>query len=175
MPEPSASASSAAAATPSFHERLLPGIGAWIVIAVLGATFGVVLVPLSYTLAAVVGVIGVAVLCALAYLTSPVLAVREGQFTMGRARIPVRLLGEPVELRGEQWALTMGQDFEPMAHHCTRGWIHAGVRAEVLDDEDPTTAWVASSRRPEDLALALRAAQRNRVPAGQEYGAAPRP
>ncbi|WP_217349644.1 DUF3093 family protein [Herbaspirillum sp. VT-16-41] len=47
------------------------------------------------------------------------------------------------------------------AHHCTRGWIHTGVRAEVLDDEDPTTAWIASSRRPEDLALALRAAQAN--------------
>ena len=162
MPEPStaptASATSSAAA-PSFHERLLPGIGAWIVIVVLGATFGVVLVPLSYTLAAVVGVIGVIALCALAYVTSPVLEVRDGQFTMGRARIPVRLLGEPVELRDQEWARAMGQDFEPMAHHCTRGWIHTGVRAEVLDDKDPTTAWIASSRRPEDLALALRAAQ----------------
>lgn len=160
QPRPAASPVPARPTAPVFHERLLPGPGAWIVIALLGATFGVILVPLSYTLAAVVGVLALAVACALAYVSSPVLEVRDGQLTMGRARIPVELLGEPVVLEGEQWERVMGQDFEPLAHHCTRGWIHSGVRMEVLDETDPTTAWVASSRRPEDLALAVRAARR---------------
>lgn len=141
----------------TFHERLLPSVGTWIVIAVLGATFGVVLVPLSLTAAVVVGVMGIIVLGVLAWVTSPVLEVRDGTFTMGRARIATELLGEPVVLRDADWSRTMGTGFEPMAHHCTRGWIRAGVRAEVHDDEDQTTAWVASTRRPEDLALALRA------------------
>ena len=79
---------------------------------------------------------------------------------MSRAQIEVELLGEPVALEAEQWALMIGQDFEPMAHHCVRGWTRTGLRVEVLDEEDPTTAWVASTRRPEDLALALRTAQR---------------
>ena len=39
--------------------------------------------------------------------------------------------------------------------HQARPWH----REKVLDEEDPTTAWVASTRRPEDLALALRTAQ----------------
>ncbi|MGO1284560.1 MAG: DUF3093 family protein, partial [Brachybacterium sp.] len=66
---------------------------------------------------------------------------------------------EVTVLHGEEWARTVGQDFEPLAHHCVRGWTRSGLRVEVLDDADPTTAWVASSRRPDDLALALRTAK----------------
>ena len=62
-------------------------------------------------------------------------------------------------LEGEDWARTMGVDFEPLAFHCTRGWIHSGVRVPLHDEDDPTSAWVASSRRPGDLALALRSAR----------------
>src|SRR5690625_5941878 len=80
---------------------------------------------------------------------------------MGRARIEVELLGDPTVLEGEDWATTMSTGFEPLAHHCTRGWIHSGIRADVLDEQDPTTAWLASSRRPQDLALALRSAQQS--------------
>lgn len=158
MPDQSASAPPVST-SPAFRERLLPGPGAWIVLAVLGATFGVILVPLSPYVALVVGVLALIAVCVLVYVTSPVLEVRDGEFVMGRARIPAHLLGDPVVLEGEDWARAMGQEFEPMAHHCTRGWIHAGIRSEVLDEQDPTTAWVASSRRPEDLALALRAAR----------------
>lgn len=144
---------------PLFQERLLPGAGAWVVVAVIGLIFGVVLIPLSYVVAIVVGVIGLATACTIAYLTSPVLTVTESHFSMGRARIEVELLGEPTVLTGEDWQVTMGTGFEPLAHHCTRGWIHSGIRAEVLDEQDPISAWVASVRRPEDLALALRTAQ----------------
>lgn len=144
---------------PLFQERLLPGVGAWIVVAVVGLIVGVVLIPLSYAVAIAVGVIGLITACTLAYLTSPVLIVTESHFTMGRARIDVELLGEPTVLAGEDWQTTMSTGFEPLAHHCTRGWIHSGIRTEVLDDQDPITAWVCSSRRPEDLALALRTTQ----------------
>lgn len=135
--------------------------------AVLGATFGVVLVPLSLWLALIVGLVAIAVACTIAYLSSPVLEVTPETYAMGRASIDVELLGEPEELTGEDWERTMHTGFEPLAHHCTRGWIHSGVRVEVLDTDDPVTAWVATSRRPEELALALRAAQRNAgTPAG---------
>ena len=144
---------------PLFQERLLPGAGAWIVVAVVGLVFGVVLIPLSYVVAIIVGAIGLITACTLAYLTSPVLIVTDSHFTMGRARIEMELLGEPTVLTGEDWQATMGTAFEPLAHHCTRGWIHSGIRTEVRDEQDPITAWVCSSRRPEDLALALRTAQ----------------
>lgn len=160
MSTPASPASRPATASDAdFRERLLPGPGTWLVIAVFGATFGVVLVPLSITLAVVVGAVAIVVLCALVIMSSPVVEVREGSFAMGRARISTDLLGEPQELRGADWDQVMGPGFEPLAHHCTRGWIRSGVRVPLLDEEDPTTAWVASSRRPEDLAAGLRTAR----------------
>lgn len=155
-PPPDASAQP----SPLFHERLLAGPGWWATAVAIGGAMGLILVPLS--LVAAIAVAGVAIIALLVLLVqySPVLEVDRGRFRLGRAQIDVGLLGEPTVLRGEEWARTIGQDFEPLAHHCVRGWVRHGLRVEVLDEEDPTTAWVASTRRPEDLALALRTAQR---------------
>ncbi|HWJ84512.1 MAG TPA: DUF3093 family protein, partial [Cellulomonas sp.] len=35
-------------------------------------------------------------------------------------------------------------------------WIHAGVRIELVDPADPTPYWIVTSRRPDELAAALR-------------------
>ena len=144
---------------PLFRERVLPGPGAWIVVVALGSIVGLVMIPVHLTLAIVVGIVCNVIAIVLAVAYSPVLEVAGGRFRLGRAQIEASLLGEPEVLRGEDWQRTIGQDFEPLAHHCVRGWAHAGIRVEVLDTADPTSAWVASTRRPDDLALALRTAQ----------------
>lgn len=143
-----------------FHERVLPSPSAWLICAAVGGSLGLVLVPLSLLAAVIVTVVAIAVLVVTVAMYSPVIEVADGQFRLSRARIEVDLLGEPLPLKGEQWAKTIGQDFEPLAHHCVRGWTRTGLRVEILDDEDPTTAWVASTRRPDDLALALRTAKK---------------
>lgn len=161
--QPSAREASApapsAGSEPLFREHLLPGPGMWIVAVAVGFALGLILVPLNLIAAIVVGVVAIAVLLVLVVLYSPVLEVSGGEFRLGRARIQVGLLGEPEVLRDEEWKRAIGQDFEPLAHHCVRDWTRSGLRVEVLDEEDPTTSWVASTRRPEDLALALRTAQ----------------
>ncbi|ATG52219.1 hypothetical protein CFK38_12305 [Brachybacterium vulturis] len=158
-PTPAGSDLPAAQDAPLFHERLLPGPGLWITAVLVGGALGLILVPVNLTVAIVVSAVAIIVALLLVVLYSPVLEVTEGRFRLGRARIEVELLGVPVVLRGQEWARTIGQDFEPLAHHCVRGWTRTGLRIEVLDDEDPATAWVASTRRPDDLALALRTAQ----------------
>lgn len=154
--EPSAVTSPGA---PLFREHLFPGVGMWIGAVLLGGALGLVVVPLHLPTAIVLAVVCIIALLVLVHQYSPVLEVSSGQFRLGRARIDVELLGEAQVLRDEAWALTIGQDFEPLAHHCVRGWTRSGIRVEVLDEQDPTTAWVASTRRPEDLSLALRTAQ----------------
>lgn len=155
----SAERSTALASVPAYRERLTPGIGTWIVLIVFGALFGVVIVPLSYVASAIVGVVGIAAMIAVGVGSSPLLQVEGTRFSAGRASIDVSYLGEPETVEGQDWDTIMSTGFDPLAHHCTRGWVHGGIRTEVRDDEDPTTAWVISSRRPADLALALRAAQ----------------
>jgi hypothetical protein len=157
-PSPDAPATSPAG-PPGYRERLLPGIGTWVVAIVFGAMLGIIIFPLSPTVSVIIAVVGALAAAVIIALTSPVVAVDAGIFHLGRARIPVRLLGEPVVLEGEEWTAAMSTGFEPLAFHCTRGWIHSGVRVPVLDESDPVPAWVASTRRPQDLALALRAAQ----------------
>lgn len=158
---PTPAARPAASEAPLFRERLLPGPVGWIVTVILGSIFGLVLVPLNMTLALITGAVCIVIAIVLVFLYSPVLEVSGGRFLLGRARIDVSLLGEPTVLTGEDWAHTIGQGFEPLAHHCVRGWVHTGLRVEVRDEEDPTSAWVASTRRPDDLALALRSAQQS--------------
>lgn len=162
----SATPSSPSAAGTLFREHVLPGPTAWVVTVAIGAALGLILVPLSMIAAVIVSVVAVVAGLVLVTLWSPVLEVTGGEFRMGRARIEVELLGDPAVLEGEEWQRTIGQDFEPLAHHCVRGWTRTGLRVEVLDEEDPTTAWVASTRRPQDLALALRAAQQAARPEG---------
>ncbi|MCL6423451.1 DUF3093 domain-containing protein [Brachybacterium sp. JHP9] len=147
---------------PLYTERLTPGPGTWVVVVIAGAVLGVLLVPVSLTAALVTGIIGIIAACIAAWLTSPVIEVDADQLRLGRARIPVSLLGAPQALPRAQWDKVMSTGFEPLAFHCTRGWIHTGLRVPVLDPADPTPAWVASSRAPEDLALAITAAQAGR-------------
>lgn len=158
-----ASATSAVGASPDaplFHERVLPGPGAWLICGAVGGALGLILVPLNLVAAVVVTVVAIAVLVVTVVMYSPVIEVAGGRYRLGRALIEVELLGDPVPMKGEDWAKMIGQDFEPLAHHCVRGWTRTGLRVEIVDEDDPTTAWVASTRRPDDLALALRTAQK---------------
>jgi len=53
-----------------------------------------------------------------------------------------------------------GPELDARAYLCLRGWIAAGVRVPVLDPRDPAPYWLVSSRRPAELAEALRLARR---------------
>jgi hypothetical protein len=127
----------------------------------LGAMLGIIIFPLSPTVSGVIAVVGAVGAAVAAALASPRIEITRGSLRLGRARIPVELLGEPAVLEGDDWAAVMSTGYEPLAYHCTRGWIHSGIRVPVEDDADPTPAWVASSRHPQEFALALRAAQQD--------------
>ena len=142
------------------RERLSPSAPVVLVAAALGAVFGVILVPLSLIAAVVVAVVLAVAAAVGVVLLSPEVVVAQSEVRAGPASIDPALLGAPEVLDREAWELAMGQDFEPLAYHCTRGWMHGGVRVPVLDPEDPAPAWVIASRRPEQLALALDAARR---------------
>lgn len=145
-----------------FRERLTPGPGTWIVLLAFALSFGVVLLPLSLWAAAVVGALAMIAMVGIGIASSPVIEVADGELHAGRARIGVEHLGHVTVLEDEGWTTAMGTGFVPEDHHCTRGWIGSGVRVELTDPEDPTPAWLLSSRRAQDLALALETARRRR-------------
>ena len=52
-----------------------------------------------------------------------------------------------------------GPESDPAGYHLIRGWVPAGVRAAVVDPDDPTPYWFVATRRPAELAAAIEAAR----------------
>jgi len=148
--------------TASAHrERLVPPW--WLLLVLLLIVPAVLLVFLPVDVQAGIAIaIGLYVaIVALLWLGAPVVALEDGVLRAGRARIPVEHLGEPHVLRGDEATTALRSGWVPEEHHVVSPWTKSLVRAAVVDPEDPTPAWLISSRRPEELAAAIDAARRD--------------
>ena len=145
-----------------YRERLGPSLWILVAAAVAAPMAALVFSPVDTTVALLIGAaVGVAVI-ALLMLAAPVVEVRSGELRAGRAHIPVRLLGEPQVHAGDDARHARGAGLDPRSWHLIRGGIDGVVVLPVTDPDDPTTAWVISSRTPDRLAAAVRRAQATR-------------
>lgn len=149
----------------TYRERLSPSLWALVAAAVCGPMAALVLAPVDRTVALVAGaVVGVGVVAALIAL-SPRVEVRDGVLYAGPAHIDADLLGEPVATTGEEARQARGAKVDRRAWMLLRGGIDGVVTVPVVDPDDPTPAWVISTRTPDRLAAAIRRAQvRPRTP-----------
>jgi hypothetical protein len=142
-----------------YRERLGPSL--WVIVsaAVVAPMAALVFTPIDTTVALTVGA-GVGVIAiALLVWASPVVRVADGRVFAGRAWIDARYLGEPVALTDEDARFARGPGLDATAWHVIRGGIDGVVVVPVIDQDDPTRAWVVSSRTPDRLAAAIRRAQ----------------
>lgn len=144
----------------TYDERLSAPLGlwagVWVMCLLLGVAFYAALGPVAGLLAvAVPGGLMSAVLAR----SAAVVRVEDGHLTAGTARIPVDALGPVAPLSAEQARHTRGPGSDPTAYHLIRGWVPAGVRADVVDPLDATPYWFVASRRPAELAAAVEAAR----------------
>lgn len=149
--------------TPPVHdyvERLTPPAGLWAAVwagsLALGLSFYVALGP-AFGLVALL-VPGVA-LTALLIRTTATVSVTGGELVAGRAHIPVSALGPAQALTAEESRVVRGPGSDPAGYHLIRGWVPAGVRAEVVDPADRTPYWFVATRHPHELAAAIEAAR----------------
>jgi hypothetical protein len=149
----------------SYRERLSPSLWALVAAAVCGPMAALVLTPIDTTLALAAGaVVGVGIVVAL-IASSPVVEVVDGELRAGPAHIDVDLLGEPVGTEGEDARLARGARLDGRSWMLLRGGIGGVVTVPVEDPDDPTPAWVVSTRTPDRLVAAIRRAQlRPRTP-----------
>jgi hypothetical protein len=118
-----------------------------------------VFTPIDTTLALVIGAAVSVLVIALLILGAPTVAVQDGELRAGRAHIGAEFLGEPQVHTGDDARHARGAGLDPRAWHLLRGGIDGVVVIPVTDEDDPTTAWVISSRTPDRLAAAVRRAQ----------------
>ncbi|KDS92764.1 hypothetical protein DHOM_09550 [Dermabacter hominis 1368] len=152
-----------AAMTSLFHERLHPGPFVVCIAIIFGVLLGAILTPLSEIVGIATAITLGAFFPALLVASSPVVEVRADVVAAGPARIEVDVLGEPRILNKADFEKILGPDIRPLDFRVVRGWISTGVEVPVIDPDDPTPALVLSLRRPEDFALALKAAQKKRA------------
>ncbi|MBN9214227.1 MAG: hypothetical protein ABS62_13310 [Microbacterium sp. SCN 70-200] len=142
-----------------YRERLSPSLWALLSAAVAAPMVALVFVPLDATVALVTGIAVAVALMAALILLSPVVEVRGGELRVGRAHIPVNQLGEPIAYTGDEARLIRGPALERTAWHMLRGGIDGVIRVPVIDDRDPITEWVFSTRTPERVVAVITRAQ----------------
>jgi hypothetical protein len=84
-------------------------------------------------------------------------SVRDGWFRAGRARIEATHLGAVAALDAEETRRVAGPEADARAYLLLRPYLKRAVRVEITDPADPAPYWLVSSRRPEELARAVRA------------------
>jgi hypothetical protein len=142
---------------PHYRERLWPA--PWLYFATALVIPASLLVFLPINLLAGIGVAVVLYVgCVLLLLAaSPRITVAGDELTAGRARIPLALIGSAEAFSGDEARAERGTRLDARAWLLIRGWVDPVVRIQITDPQDPTPYWLVSSRRPAELAAALKA------------------
>ncbi|WP_298742335.1 DUF3093 domain-containing protein [uncultured Microbacterium sp.] len=160
MHNSTATAARSHAPSGTYRERLSPSLWALLSAAVAAPMIALVFVPLDATVALLSGLGVAAALTFTLVASAPVVSVRNGELRVGRAHIPVALLGDPIALTGDDARTARGPGLHRDAWHLLRPGIDGIVRVDIRDDRDPASEWVFSTRTPDRVVAAIRRAQR---------------
>ncbi|GAA1010129.1 membrane protein [Streptomyces sp. F-3] len=143
-----------------YEERLTAPRSWWLISLLIGVSVGLILLPLGI-LPMLAGLAGGTAVTAIAVSSygSVRIRVAGGLLIAGEARIPVTALGEAQVLDAEEARAWRTYKADTRAFLLLRAYIPTALRVEVTDPEDPTPYLYLSTREPERLAEALRAAQ----------------
>lgn len=145
------------AATVTYHERLWPSPGVWVVAALIGLGGGAILWPFGTTAAAAGFIVMTALVVAGLITMSPRISIEQGVLHAGRAQIELELVGTATAYVREQARLQRGPGLDARAFLVIRGWVDPVVKVAICDEADPTPYWLLSTRHPASLVAALSA------------------
>ncbi|MFD4951943.1 DUF3093 domain-containing protein [Streptomyces sp. NPDC058451] len=143
-----------------YEERLTAPRSWWLISLLMGISCALVLLPFG-TLPMLGGLVGGTAASAVVASSygSPRIRVVGGLLIAGEAKIPVTALGETEVLDAEEARAWRTHKADTRAFLLLRAYIPGALRVIVTDPEDPTPYLYLSTREPERLAEALRAAR----------------
>lgn len=144
----------------TYRETLRPPTIAIVVIALLAASFGLIVVPLSLGLAAAIALVLAGIVVIIALASSPRIECEGTQLRAGPAQIDAQFFGEIYPLDREATRAEFGSDADLRAWSLHRSYARGSVRIEIIDPRDPTPFWIVCTNRPEELAAVLQTAAR---------------
>jgi hypothetical protein len=87
------------------------------------------------------------------------LEVSGGELRVRGAHLPLRYVSGAIALDAATLRRVVGREGDPAAYVSIRPWIGPGVQVWLDDADDPTPYWVVSSRYPDRVVSAVRAAR----------------
>ncbi|WP_324785209.1 DUF3093 domain-containing protein [Streptomyces sp. H51] len=143
-----------------YEERLTAPRTWWLVSVLAGCSLALILLPFG-TLPMLGGLVGGTAAAAVVASSYGSVRVRVvgGSLIAGEAKIPVTALGGAEVLDAEQARAWRTHKADTRAFMLLRAYIPTALRVEVTDPGDPTPYLYLSTREPERLAQALKAAQ----------------
>lgn len=145
---------------PEYREKLWAPPWVFLATALVIPASILVLAPISPLAGIITAIVLYAGCVALLVLGSPVVQVRNGILSAGRARITTELLGEALAFDEPEASQERGPRLDVRAWLLIRGWIQPLVRIPIVDDNDPAPYWLVSSRHPQKLAAAINKSRR---------------
>lgn len=143
-----------------YEERLTAPRSWWLISLLVGVSMALILLPFG-TLPMLGGLAGgtaVAAVMASSYGSIRVRVVG-GSLIAGEARIPVTALGEAHVMDADEAQAWRTYKADPRAFMLLRSYIPTALRIEITDPEDRTPYVYVSTRNPEALVGAIKAAQ----------------
>ncbi|MBK3627540.1 MULTISPECIES: DUF3093 domain-containing protein [Streptomyces] len=146
-------------ATP-YEERLTAPRSWWFVSFLVGVSMALILLPFG-TLPLLGGLVGGTAAAAVVASSYGSLRIRVvgDSLIAGEAKIPVTALGEAEVLDADEARAWRTYKADTRAFLLLRAYIPTALRVEVTDPGDPTPYLYLSTREPERLAQALKAAR----------------
>lgn len=140
-----------------YVERVRPNLGTFIAVATLLPAVTLVAEPFDYRIGIAVGLVLVFSIWSALYFLAPVIQVGSSFLKVGRAKIPRYLLGKIEEIAKNQIFSERGPNLNPAAYKVFQGTVKTALKIYVNDPNDPTPYWIISTRKPTQLANALKA------------------
>lgn len=139
-----------------FRERLYPPLGLFVALLLGYPMVFLAAIPFGTEVAVIASACLPSAIIVTVYLFSPKLLIAD-RLLAGRFSIPFDAIGEATALDGEEFKRLLGSGYDARARVMLGGYSKTGVRIEIVDPADPTPYVLLSSRRPQELASALRA------------------
>lgn len=146
--------------TAPYEERLTAPRSWWVVSFLIGVSFALILLPFG-TLPLLGGLVGGTASAAVVASSYGSVRIRVvgGSLIAGEAKVPVTALGETEILEPEEARAWRTYKADTRAFLLLRAYIPRALKVEVTDPEDPTPYLYLSTREPERLAEAIKAAR----------------
>ena len=143
-----------------FSERLWPGVGICSFLTAmtvsLGVAYGHAYGPKSGFL---VGFVSTVLILGSLFINAPLIRVDDVALRAGKARLPLRYLGEIRHLDKVATKASVRTNAHAQAYLLVRSWVSDSVVITVSDTTDPHPYWQISSRRINALLSALDSAK----------------